>query len=51
MMQVDQAKQPKELLKEAFGKSCGPRAPLHRAGGLPPLRTASQNIRLSSETA
>ena len=83
MMEVDQAKQlkelqkenarlkrmlademlGKELLKEALEKSCEPRAQaadrrrvrvrgtLHRAGGLPPLRAASQHLRLSGEAA
>ena len=53
----------KELLKEALGKSCEPRAQavdsrkacirgtLRRAGGLPPLRVASQHVRLPGETA
>ena len=53
----------KEPLKEALEKSCEPRAqatdrreacirgPLHCAGGLPPLRVASQHVRLPGETA
>ena len=53
----------KELLKEALEKSCEPRAQaadrrkacirgaLHRTGGLPPFRAASQHVRLPGETA